>query len=131
MSAYSLLLAIHAILAVLGVGPTVAVALRARSGGPGAVADLRRLLWLASFSLFGLLLSGVAVIRWSGAADAFVDAWWLRVSGALFLVLGALVGYARRLLAKPDPSLRKVERLGWAMCALVGAIVGLMEAKPF
>src|SRR5262249_23273010 len=129
MRSYDWAVTLHAVFATLGVGPVLAVVLCARSDTAAARTDLRRLLWWTSLGLVALLVSGGVALR-LGAGRAFVHMWWFRVSVALFLVLGALVGRTRRALRKTDASLRDVQRMGWLMCALVAVIVFLMKAKP-
>jgi hypothetical protein len=91
MRAHDWIVPLHAVFATLGVGPVVAVVLRARGDEAGARADLRRLVRWTSFGLLALLVTGGVALR-GGAGTAFLGMWWLRVSVTLFVVLGALVG---------------------------------------
>ena len=131
MNLHFALIILHVLAAVLGTGCVVAVVIRARSGGDGAVADLRRLLACVSIGLVTLLVTGGLALRVSGIAGIYLHMWWLRISIALFLVLGAAIGYARRQLRRPGGSLAAVEQVGWLGCALVTVLVVLMEAKPW
>jgi hypothetical protein len=64
--------------------------------------------------------------------------WWFRGSVGLIVLTGVLNGLARRVVRRglgPDvereAALRGVERLAYAMSALIAAIAALMEVKPF
>jgi hypothetical protein len=132
----------HVLVAVLGVGSVAAVAIvagAARRGGPAAAVVLP---WLApllrysSFSLATMLVTGVLLDLI--AHGAFHERWWLRGSALLLIATGVLLGQARRALRKGlsqqstgQAALERVERMAYGMCGLVGAIVVLMEVKPF
>jgi hypothetical protein len=131
LTAYSLLIALHAVAAVLGTGAATAIVVRARGGADGAVVDLRRLILAVQIGLGALLVTGGAALRVGDVGSAFVHMWWLRLSLALFVVLGGVVGHARRLLRAPSPDLTALARDGWIMCVLVAALVILMETKPW
>jgi heme A synthase len=139
---YPPVLVAHVLVAILGVGSIAAVALVAATGrraGRGA-SDvsiwLRPLLRYSAFSLAGMLVTG-ALLDFA-AGGAFHEAWWFRGSALLLLATGALNGRARRVVRRESANeedagkvLRRVERMAYAMCALIGAITVLMELKPF
>jgi uncharacterized membrane protein len=142
MSLYLVALATHVLVAILGLGSVVSVALMAatvRRTGRGAAEAarwIRPLLRVSAFSLAGMLVTGVLIIY--GAGGGFHRAWWLRVSVLLLVVTGALHGLARRAL-KREPAndhdarlvLQRVERIAYGMTTLIGTIAVLMELKPF
>jgi hypothetical protein len=154
---YAATVALHVVVAVVGVGmlgaiPIVARAARmaAKTSGPSAPAGapLDALFhWtrvsLATMAITGILLD-VAV------AGAFHTSTWFRASGALVVVLAVSHARARAAWrsaanasgasAAPGAdatesarcaALSRVERLGWTMCATVALIAILMEVKPF
>jgi hypothetical protein len=142
MNVYLVALVTHVLVAILGLGSVVSVALMAatvRRSGRGAVEAalwIRPLLRLSAFSLAGMLLTGVVMIAVAGGG--FHGAWWLRGSVLLLLVTGALHARARRAL-KVEPAtdrdariaLQRVERIAYAMSLLIATITVLMELKPF
>jgi uncharacterized membrane protein len=142
MSLYLVALVTHVLVAILGLGSVVSVALMARTArrsGRGAAevsAWIRPLLRLSQFSLAGMLLSGIAIIF--AAGGGYHRAWWLRLSVLLLVVTGALHASARRAL-KNEPAnehdaalvLQRVERIAYGMSSLIATITILMELKPF
>lgn len=129
MSTYAVVLAIHVIVAVLGAGGVAAVAIVASTArrSPGAAASLPALLRWSAASLGVMFLSGAA-LEWT-VGGAYHESGWFRGSVVLLVATGALNALARRALRRGDPVVR-VERLAYGMCALVAAIVVLMEVKP-
>jgi len=139
MNLHSILLSVHVVTAILGLGPIVATTIVASSTpanapvAPGTLTALRRLGRGTSGALAIMLLSGVLLERTSGGA--FHTMLWFRISFLLLIALGALQGGIRRTLQKverePDGrALRGVVRLSGAMCAVVAGIAILMEVKP-
>jgi hypothetical protein len=142
MNLYVVALVTHVLVAILGLGSVVSVAIMAatvRKSGRGmaeASTWIRPLLRLSAFSLAGMLLSGVAMIYVAGGG--FHRAWWLRLSVLLLLVTGALHARARRAL-KTEPAnehearlvLQRVEWIAYGMSSLIATITVLMELKPF
>jgi hypothetical protein len=128
MNVYLVALVTHVLVAILGLGSVVSVALMA--------AMVRPLLRVSAFSLAGMLLTGVVMISYAGGA--FHQAWWLRSSVLLLVVTGALHARARRAL-KAEPAsehdarlaIQRVERIAYAMSFLIATITVLMELKPF
>ena len=132
----------HVLIAVLGLGSIASVAIvsaTARRVGHGSIAVLPwlgPLLRYATISLVAVLATGVLLDVTVGGA--FHAAWWLRGSALLLVASGLLLALGRRAvrrgLAKQDDSdlvLRRVERIGYAVCFLVAIIVVLMLSKPF
>ncbi|MDQ1387909.1 MAG: protoporphyrinogen oxidase [Acidobacteriaceae bacterium] len=71
-------------------------------------------------------------------ASGFRHSWWFRGSALLLLVTAALHGQGRRAVrsgladgGNGYAALRRIERIGYAMCVLVLAITILMVVKPF
>jgi hypothetical protein len=136
---YIPVLVAHTVIAVLGVGSIPAVALvaaTARRAGPGSrdmSAWLGPLLRYSAFSLAAMLVTGVLLDF--AAGGAFHEAWWFRGSALLLVATGVLHARARRavrlgLANDADVVLRRVERIAYGMCALIAAIIVLMELKP-
>jgi uncharacterized membrane protein len=142
MSLYLIALLTHVLVAILGLGSVVCIALiaaAARRTGRNtaeAAASLRPLLRLSAFSLAVMLISGVVMV--SSAGGGFHGAWWVRASVLLLLVTGALHGLARRALRTAPTNddeaklvLRRVERMAYGMSSLIATITVLMELRPF
>jgi accessory gene regulator protein AgrB len=139
MTIYTVLVALHAVAAVLGAGLVLAIAVVAHGPTPEPAvpivgARLLRLLRATAVSMALLLLTGLLV---TSLARAFTAMIWFRMSFALFIVLGAIAAVTRRRLARalaaapaPAAALRTVERAGIAMCAVVAVVAFLMAAKP-
>jgi hypothetical protein len=94
------------------------------------------LLRWSAFSLATMLATGILLDL--AAKGAFRGSWWFRGSALLLVTAGALHGQARRTVrswvanqANSDTLLRRVERLAYAMCAVIAGITVLMEVKPF
>lgn len=142
MNVYLVALVTHVLVAILGLGSVVSVAIMAamvrRTGRGAAEASMwiRPLLRLSAFSLAGMLVTGVTII--SAAGGGYHRAWWLRLSVLLLVVTGALHARARRAI-KIEPAsdhdarraLQRVERIAYAMSLLIATITVLMELKPF
>jgi uncharacterized membrane protein len=145
---YVPVLALHVIVAVLGIGSIASVALVAGTGrraGRGATdvsASLQPLLRYSAISLAVMLVTGALLDFFAGGA--FHEQWWFRGSALLLVATGALHGQARRAMraglanagkgpnaGNGDVMLRRVERIAYVMCALVAVIAVLMEVKPF
>jgi len=122
---YSLVVALHVVSLVFCGGPVLALAL---VSGELSASVVQRLSRVASFGLLGLLITGVAAIAMTG--EAFVHTGWFRASAVLFLVIGGLTGWMRRLSKKPD-SASRVRTLAWTITVGLALVVYLMEGKPF
>ena len=135
-------LVVHVLVAVVGLGSITSVAIvaaTARRAGRGSAAVLPwlgPLLRYSAVSLAAVLATGVLLDL--TANGAFSAAWWLRGSVLLIVATGLLHTQARRAvrlgLAKQDDGdvvLRRVEWIGYGMCALISLIVVLMVVKPF
>ena len=122
---YSLVVALHVVSLSFCAGPVLALALLSGDLSPAAVQRLSR---VASFGLLGLLLTGVAAVAMTG--PTFVHTGWFRLSIVLFLVIGGLIGWLRRLTRKPGSG-NTVRTLAWTITIALALVVYLMEAKPF
>jgi hypothetical protein len=138
---YFVTLALHVIVAVLGVGlltaiPVTAASARRAKLALSSVDVLDRFFRYTQWSLAGMLVTGACIELSTGGA--FHGTTWFRGSFALLVFVGfsharARAAFRRGLASGADPAetLRRVERWGWVMCATVTAIVVLMELKPF
>jgi hypothetical protein len=135
MTAYVWVIALHTAVAVLGTGLLGAIAIVARIARKSAVerptfAVIGTLASITSWSLVLLLLTGALAMYFG--TTVFLGMWWMRISIVLFVALGALIGQVRLAARRGNPaSLGRIEWLAWTMCALLFAIVVLMEGKPF
>jgi hypothetical protein len=135
-SAYPVLLALHVVTAVLGLGQVAGIALLASaSQGPPSAAvmvALRRLNSGTSWAALIMLLTGVGSEYSLGGA--YHETRWFRISILLLVAYGALNGSTRRTLRKLDDSsarpLQRVARNAWIMVLLVAVATVLMELKP-
>lgn len=141
MSAYSLAIALHVVVAVLGIGSLGAVPITAgfarRESIPLSVSAgvLGSLLRVTRWSLAVVTASG-ALLDFT-VNGAFHTSVWFRASFLLVLFLGFSNALAARRLRKglaagvdAEETLRSVQRWGWTMTATVAVIVVLMEWKP-
>jgi hypothetical protein len=139
---YQFGLAVHALVAVLGIGQVLAIAFLAADLRPGSeqlagtVAVIRRLSRVTSISLGLMLLSGIGLMI--PTHGAYGQQWWFRISFLLFLVLGFFNGQVGRGLRKVTgpagdaaAAIGRLRTNAWTMCGLVAIIVCLMAAKPF
>ena len=122
---YSLVVALHVVSLLFCAGPVVALAVV--PGGLSSPVE-QRLSRVASFGLLAMLLTGIGAIAMTG--QAFVHTGWFRVSGVLFLVIGGLTGWLRRLTRTPGSGDR-VRTVAWVITACLVLAVYLMEGKPF
>jgi hypothetical protein len=125
VNVYSLVVALHVVSLSFCAGPIIALALGSGELSPSVQLRLSR---VASFGLLGLLLTGIAAVAMTG--PAFVHAWWFRVSIVLFLVIGGLSGWLRRLTRTPGSGDR-VRTVAWIITVGLALVVYLMEGKPF
>jgi hypothetical protein len=136
------MLVAHVMVAVLGLGSVVSVAViaaTARRTGRAASdvsAWLGPLLRSSAFSLVAMVLTGGLMDL--AAGGAFSARWWFRGSALLVIATGILHAQARRALRAPLPNddrgdgvLRRVEWTAYGMSALVAIVTVLMEVKPF
>ena len=145
MNLYSFVTSIHVIVAILGVGPLMALAMMTRRPPlPAGVSrpvppepalrSFLRLLRLCQVSLGPMLITGailVAIVH-----GAFGRQLWMMISVALFVVLGGGTALVQRDLKKALAMgsivhVERAHRLLLAMCAIVVVIAWLMESKPF
>jgi hypothetical protein len=136
------ILVLHVVIAVLGLGSILSVALVAaasRRAGPSAVqvsAWLAPLLRFSAISLGAMLVTGILMD--AAVGGAFHEWWWFRASALLLVLTGVLHARARHIVKRglgPDvgreAALRGIERLAYGMSALIAVITVLMEVKPF
>jgi hypothetical protein len=132
----------HVLVAVLGLGSVVSIAIVAALARKGRRDSAEVLPWLipllrySAFSLAAMLATGILLDL--AAKGAFHGSWWFRGSALLLVATGALHGQARRTVglgsaekANSDAVLRRIERLAFAMSILIAGISVLMEVKPF
>lgn len=138
------ILALHVIVAVLGVGSIAAIAVvagaaRMTGGESAAVSVGLRLLLRYTVLSFAIMFVTGLFLDFS-SHGTFHTSGWFRGSIALLVVCGVLHAQARGAVRSMsmssselsrDMTLRRVQRLAYAMCALVAAITILMELKPF
>ena len=122
---YSLVVALHVVSLLFCTGPVLALAVVPGALSPAAGQRLSR---VASFGLLALLLTGIGAIAMTG--QAFVHTGWFRVSGVLFLIIGGLTGWLRRLTRSPGSGDR-ARTVAWVITACLVLAVYLMEGKPF
>jgi hypothetical protein len=135
-------LVLHVLVAVLGLGSILSIAVvavmarRAGRDAADALPWLGPLLRLSAFSLATMMATGIILDL--AAKGAFSKSWWFRGSALLLVATGALHGTARRAVRSgfrngSDTGIapRRVERLAYAMCAAIAGITVLMEVKPF
>jgi hypothetical protein len=142
MDSYTVVVALHVLVAVVGVGLLGAVPIAAR------VARREPQLASARDGLFGVLFTltraSLATMLLTGAfldysaGGAFHTSGWFRASFVLLLVAAFAIVRARGTLRSAavakggaDAALRRVEQWGWAACTAVAVIAVLMEVKPF
>ena len=140
---YPTIVFLHVTAVILGLGPLTALLLSTGRSDAETFSLPRtaQLLRIVGWSLPGILVTGAAIIALTHGALG--ETRWMRVSFFLFLLLGALHGFARRTLRKlqtttsssalstSSSSIRPLRLIAWAMSALVVLITWLMEAKPF
>jgi len=142
MSLYSLVVSVHVLVALLAVGPLVAIPLGAHSArrlrlGLGALgAWAQQLFRLAGAGMVVAFLSG-ALLDYI-ARGAYHYAGWFRLAGLLLAVTAVCQARARAALKQglagklPDAvALRRIELWGSTAISAVAAIAVLMEWKPF
>jgi hypothetical protein len=133
VSTYGVLVALHVVVAVVGIGMVGAIPLGARVARR-AGADLAalepfytRLYRITGTSLFVMLFSGLALDALVSGIHHERD--WFKAAVVLWLVAGFCLGRTRARFRRG--SLLGVEVFGWATAASVLAIAVLMKLKPF
>ena len=132
----------HVLVAVLGLGSVVSIAIvaalarRDRRDSAEVLPWLIPLLRYSAFSLGAMLATGILLDL--AAKGVFHGSWWFRGSALLLVATGVLHGQARRTVGlglaektNSDAVLRRIERLAFAMSILIAGISVLMEVKPF
>jgi hypothetical protein len=137
MNWYTILLVIHVITAVGGLGQLSVFGLMTRMEEASNTVAMRRILKAAGISLIIMLLTGIGMLwltNWH-----YEQFWWFRISFVLYLALGALHGIAQSTLRKATANgailtgqpRGKLTTIAIAMNVILAALVYLMEAKPF
>jgi hypothetical protein len=146
---YAVAVALHVLVAVLGVGLVGAIPITARiarrytaamsgagqAGQTGAVEAMLAILLLATQLAF-LLMVITGVLLDVSMAGAFHRTAWFQVSIAVLLVVGLSHARARSALRNArregarDAALGRVERWGIVMCVGVATVALLMQVKP-
>jgi hypothetical protein len=133
------LLSLHIVIAILGLGQLGAVALMARmarmanEAAPSAVGGLARM--LRTTQLSAVAMFGTGVMLEVVAATGYHRGLWFRASGILLLLVLFAQTRARAALrrlgegASRAHALAKVERWCLTACGLVATIAVLMEVK--
>jgi len=135
MNTYSIILDLHVITAILGLGPLAAVTILTGAGSSPQPLALRRIMRLVIWSLAVMLVTGAALVGM--AHGALGNAWWwLRISIILFLLAGFLHSRVNRLLKNAGAAIEavpmgRIHRNLRVMCVCVAAIAYLMQAKPW
>jgi len=143
MNYYLVALALHALVAVLGIGQVVALLVLASDAQTGndrlswTLSVMSRLARVVGISLGLMLLTGIVVMIPTGGA--YGRAWWFRIAFLLFILLGAFNGMLQGALRKAsgpasDAKTAAVARLPMLTRVMVGIaaiIVILMASKPF
>src|SRR5436190_241223 len=117
-----LALSIHVVTAILGLGQVAGIAILASSTPTGA--SVAPATWIALQRLARGATWSLPVMLTSGAFLEYTVAWghhtepWFRLSGVLFLALGAVLGTTVRALRKREStidecSLEPVARRAW------------------
>ena len=123
MSIYGLVLSVHVIVAILGVGQLAAVAVAAGRADPAIIMAFTRNVRLALITMF---VTGAALDFTSGGS--FHELLWFRGSALLLLLTGILSWRAQKAARAAQP--RRVRGIAWGMCGMVTLITVLMELKP-
>jgi uncharacterized membrane protein len=143
MNFYQVSLALHTIVAVLGIGTVFALfvlsgeAQKGGDRGSTTLALMGRLNRVVGISLGLMLLTGLSVMV--PTRGAFAANWWFRVAFILFIVLGAFNGQLQRAVRVASgpasqastAAVARLRTLTSIMVGLVIVIVTLMAAKPF
>jgi hypothetical protein len=144
---YAVAVAIHVLVAVLGVGLVGAIPIAARIARRGAAAVsaagqarsvepiLAVLLLATQLAFLVMVITGVLLDV--AMAGAFHRTAWFQVSIAVLLVVGLSHARARAALRSArapdgprDAALGRVERWGIVMCVGVATLALLMQVKP-
>jgi hypothetical protein len=138
MTPYILILSIHLVTAILGLGQ-IAGMLVVTFGTHGSVATqtwaaLERLVRGIRWSVLGMLASGALLEYASGGG--FHESWWFRISLLLLVVIGAINGTTGRALRKRNEAngaalITSMRTRAWAMCGVVAMVTFLMKVKPW
>ena len=134
MNVYALLICLHVVVAISGVGQLGAIALAAREarGAPlGAAGALERSQRVIRYALITMFLTGALLD--ASAGGAYHGSMWFRASVGLLVLTGIAQARATAALRRAhtaSQAFAEVERWSWAACALVALFTVLMEVKP-
>lgn len=123
MTSYGVLLCLHVIVAILGVGQLAALAV---TGASADAASLVKLIRNGQRALLAMFVTGAGLDFLTGGA--FHERVWFRGSGLLLLLIGILSWRAQK--AARAGQARLVRGFSLTMCALVAVVTVLMEQKP-
>lgn len=123
MGSYGVLLSLHVIVAILGVGQLAALAVTAASAEPASALKLIR---NGRRALAAMFVTGAGLEFLSGGA--FHERLWFRGS-ALLLLLAGILSWRSQKAARAGSS-KRVRALALGMCGVVALITVLMEQKP-
>lgn len=145
MNVYTFVTSLHVIVAILGIGPLMALAVMTkRPAAPAGEVGLMppapalrvfaRLNRVCQVSLGLMLATGATML--AIVHGAFGRQLWMMISVVLFVLLGGGTALVARELKKALVTgtvahVDRAHRLLLLMCAIVVAIAWLMEAKPF
>ncbi len=135
MTFYGILLFLHVVTAVGGLGQLTVITVLTRPSGTPDAGAIKRILRAASGSLVVMLITGVALM-WQGEWASVHTGWW-GISMVLFLALGALLGMSQGALRKATAAdgaaggHTKLNQLAIAMSVVLVLLVFFMEARPF
>lgn len=129
-----LVVAVHVVVAILGVGQVAGLAVLASSAPSGSWTAIQRLARGTTWSLGIMLATGVLIEYLSGGP--FHTTVWFRLSFVGMILLGAASGTVRRALRKRESvgderTLTTVARTAWLMCGITAVVAALMELKPW
>lgn len=142
MNLYTTSIALHVVVAIVGVGllgaiPITASMARRAPGGVEVHAPLlERLFTYTRASFIVMMLTGILLDF--AARGAFHTSYWFR--GGFLLLIFVAISHARARAAlragltkggDAEKIFARVERWGWIMCGAVALIGFLMEVKPF
>lgn len=138
MSLYQILIVIHVIVAVGGLGQLSVFSYMTRNAATANPQVLQQILKAAGGALVIMLLTGIwmlYLLDWM-----YERTWWFRISVVLFIALGAMHGITSKTLKKAvaeggplanSPLLPKLKTMSVLMSVTLILIVLLMEGKPF
>jgi hypothetical protein len=137
MSTFGLVLSLHVVTAILGVGLVsgmLVLSLAMDASTPATTwTSVDRMRRTVGVSLGVVLASGALLEVLAGGP--FHGTLWFRASFVLLLLLGALGGVTGRTIRKrtdigAETAVRRLRAAASAMCVVVAMVATLMEVKP-